>query len=239
MHWIIPLAIALGVWVVGNIGREHGVFWHSLLTAYITYLSRYFIYDDSIWMTLSVFVTALVFDGFSKEWRLERPKRHQFSRRAAVLSTSVCIYLLLWTSYFYFNGTITDSDGDEVPVHEAIHNFLKSPWWTDLKQTFYDTWVFAKHNGWAEIWRQIIDSMDADGEQNAYRVLGVSATASQSEIKSMWKKLSLENHPDKIKDHNQKEAAQQRFMEIQQAYEILSKIKSKRRSKNKKSSDEL
>lgn len=67
----------------------------------------------------------------------------------------------------------------------------------------------------------------------------MSATATQSEIKSAWKKLSLEHHPDKVKDEEQKLIAQKRFMEIQQAYEILSKIKSKRRSRNKKYSDEL
>uniref|UniRef100_A0A336LMD3 DnaJ homolog subfamily C member 22 n=1 Tax=Culicoides sonorensis TaxID=179676 RepID=A0A336LMD3_CULSO len=239
MHWIIPLGIALGVWTVGNIGREQGVLWHALIASYVTYLSRYFIYDDTWWMTLTVVVTSLVFDSISKRWRLERPKRRKLVKRAIILSSAVLLYMALWTSYFYFNGTITDSDGDEVPVHEAIHNFLKSPWWTDLKQTLHDTWVFAQHNGWGEIWKQIIDSMDADGEQNAYKVLGVSATASQNEIKTTWRKLSLENHPDKVKDPSQLEAAQKRFMEIQQAYEILSKIKSKRRSKNKKSTDEL
>ncbi|XP_063701860.1 dnaJ homolog subfamily C member 22 [Culicoides brevitarsis] len=239
LHWIIPFAIALGVWVVGNIGRETGCLWHSVVAAYLSYLSRYFIFDDTYWMTLTVVVTACVFDGFSKQWLLHRPKRRKIVKRAVVISAAVFLYMALWTSYFYFNGTITDSDGDEVPVHEAIHNFLKSPWWTDLKQTLHDTWTFAQHNGWGEIWKQIIDSMDADGEQNAYKVLGVSATASQTEIKTTWRKLSLENHPDKIKDPSQRDAAQKRFMEIQQAYEILSKIKSKRRSRNKKSSDEL
>lgn len=170
LHWVIPLGIALGVWLVGNIGREKGCLWHALIASYVTYLSRYVIFDDTWWMTLTVVVTALVFDSFSKQWNLERPKRRKLVKRAVVLSVAVLFYISLWSSYFYFNGTITDSDGDEVPVHEAIHNFLKSPWWTDLKQTLHDTWAFAQHNGWGEIWKQIIDSMDADGEQNAYKV---------------------------------------------------------------------
>lgn len=170
LHWVIPLGIALGVWVVGNIGREKGCLWHSLIASYVSYLSRYFIFDDTWWMTLTVVVTALVFDSFSKQWMLQRPKRRRLVRRAVVMSMAILLYMSLWGSYFYFNGTITDSDGDEVPVHEAIHNFLKSPWWTDLKQTLSDTWAFAQHNGWGEIWKQIIDSMDADGEQNAYKV---------------------------------------------------------------------
>lgn len=51
--------------------------------------------------------------------------------------------------------------------------------------------------------------------------------------------MSKENHPDKIKDDSKKRAAELRFMEIQQAYEVLSKIKNKRRRKNKKFTDDL
>lgn len=64
-------------------------------------------------------------------------------------------------------------------------------------------------------------------------------TASQAEITTAWRALSKENHPDKVKEESKKRAAQDRFMEIQQAYETLSKIKSKRRSKNKKFKEDL
>lgn len=63
-------------------------------------------------------------------------------------------------------------------------------------------------------------------------------TATQSDITSAWRSLSKENHPDKIKDESLKRGAQEKFMEIQQAYEVLSKLKSRRRKKNK-ISDEL
>lgn len=71
-------------------------------------------------------------------------------------------------------------------------------------------------------------------------MLGLLPTASQSEITAAFRKLSRENHPDKIKGEEEKKAAQSRFMEITQSYEILSKIKSKRRQRNKKfTEDEL
>jgi DnaJ family protein C protein 22 len=50
--------------------------------------------------------------------------------------------------------------------------------------------------------------------------------------------LSREFHPDKVKDESLRRAAQEKFMEIQQAYEVLSKMKSKRRSRNKKYTEE-
>jgi len=75
--------------------------------------------------------------------------------------------------------------------------------------------------------------MDVDGERNSYKVLGVSATASQAEITAAYRKLSKEYHPDKVKDEGLRAQAHQRFIEIQQAYSVLSKIKSNRRRKNK------
>lgn len=232
--WTVPLFTALGVWIVGNIGREKGGLKPCLTYAYLFYLLRYIVYDESFWFTGMVFAAAGAFDNKSKEWRREPLKRHSKKRRAAVLGTYVIVYLAVFGAYLWFNGKITDSDGEEVPFHEALKNFLKSSWWTDIKQTCADLWTYAQHHGWGEIWKQIIESIDADGEQNAYKVLGLGPTASQSEITSVWRKMSREFHPDKVKDDSLRRGAQEKFMEIQQAYEILSKIKSKRRSKNKK-----
>lgn len=232
--WTVPFFAALGVWVVGNIGREKGNLKPCLTYAYLFYLLRYVIYDESFWFTGMVFAAAGAFDNNSKEWRREPLKRHTKLRRTLNLGSCVVMYLAIFSVYLYFNGKVTDSDGEEVPFFEAVKNFLKSSMWTDLKQTCIDLWTFAQHNGWGEIWRQIIESIDADGEQNAYKVLGLGPTATQSEITSVWRKMSREFHPDKVKDESLRREAQEKFMEIQQAYEVLSKIKSKRRSKNKK-----
>ncbi|XP_022090264.1 dnaJ homolog subfamily C member 16-like [Acanthaster planci] len=51
-----------------------------------------------------------------------------------------------------------------------------------------------------------------------YSVIGVSRTASQREIKKAYKNLARQWHPDK----NREEGAEERFIQIQQAYEILS-----------------
>ena len=51
-----------------------------------------------------------------------------------------------------------------------------------------------------------------------YEILGVSKTATQAEIKSAYRKLALEWHPDK----NKSKEASEKFKEINKAYEVLS-----------------
>src|SRR5258707_5477804 len=52
-----------------------------------------------------------------------------------------------------------------------------------------------------------------------YEVLGVSKSASQDEIKKAYRELARKWHPDRNPDDEQ---AEERFKEIQQAYDALS-----------------
>ncbi|XP_074074472.1 dnaJ homolog subfamily C member 16 isoform X1 [Macrotis lagotis] len=61
---------------------------------------------------------------------------------------------------------------------------------------------------------QILSALDFD----PYRILRVSRTASQADIKKAYKKLAREWHPDKNKDPG----AEDKFIQISKAYEILS-----------------
>src|SRR3954471_10414548 len=51
-----------------------------------------------------------------------------------------------------------------------------------------------------------------------YAVLGVSASASQDEIKKQYRRLAAKHHPDK--NQNDPKAAE-RFKEISEAYQVL------------------
>ena len=53
-----------------------------------------------------------------------------------------------------------------------------------------------------------------------YDILGISKSASADEIKKAYRKQALEWHPDRHKDD--KEAAEKRFKEINEAYQVLS-----------------
>lgn len=56
-------------------------------------------------------------------------------------------------------------------------------------------------------------------KRDYYEVLGVSKQASEEEIKSAYRRKAKESHPDL---HPEDKAAEQRFKEINEAYEVLS-----------------
>lgn len=55
-------------------------------------------------------------------------------------------------------------------------------------------------------------------KRDYYEILGVSRTATEAELKSAYRKLALQWHPDK----NKSPEAEARFKEINEAYEVLS-----------------
>ena len=52
-----------------------------------------------------------------------------------------------------------------------------------------------------------------------YKVLGVDRNATEDEIKSKYRKLALEHHPDR---NTGDKSAEEKFKEINEAYQVLS-----------------
>jgi molecular chaperone DnaJ len=63
-------------------------------------------------------------------------------------------------------------------------------------------------------------------EKDYYNILGVSREASPDEIKKAYRKLALKYHPDRT---NGDDSAQEKFKEINQAYEVLSDSEKRKR----------
>src|SRR5881396_3942458 len=59
-----------------------------------------------------------------------------------------------------------------------------------------------------------------------YETLGVPKTATEDEIRSAFRKLARKYHPDVAKD---KKAAEEKFKEINEAYEVLSDPEKRKR----------
>lgn len=65
-----------------------------------------------------------------------------------------------------------------------------------------------------------------------YKVLGVSPNASDEEIKKAYRKLSRMYHPDANINNPNKDRAEEKFKDVQQAYEQIIKEKERKTSGN-------
>lgn len=85
------------------------------------------------------------------------------------------------------------------------------------------SWVFAL---FILLWATAVCARDVD----PYKILDVSRRANDGEIKRAYRKLSLRYHPDKQqgKSAEDVERAQDRFVKIQKAYEVLSDAEKRR-----------
>ena len=68
--------------------------------------------------------------------------------------------------------------------------------------------------------------MNSDwAEKDFYKILGVSKTSSQAEIKKAYRKLARDNHPDSNPGNK---AAEERFKDVSEAYSVLSNEKKRK-----------
>jgi len=228
---LTPLGCALGVWLVGNIGRWEGNLKRPLLGCYLT-LPAY-LYG----MNVVSWTTILGAYMFSRKWRVIPSSENKWPvwKRLLVLVLCGALYGGMWSSYLYHNAEVVHN-GDRIKLREAVGNFVNSPavqeFWRNLKTL----WAHMQANGFWSTWSQLVESLDPFGEKNALKVLGLQKGATQEEIRSKYKELTKIHHPDKVKgEQADKDAAEEKFVAIQQAYEKLSHLKKSRAKANKKS----
>ncbi|CAI5728467.1 unnamed protein product [Peronospora destructor] len=67
-----------------------------------------------------------------------------------------------------------------------------------------------------------------DPTKDYYKVLGVSKKCSDRELKKAYRQLALQYHPDKAENAEEKETATEKFVEVSEAYEVLSDSEKRR-----------
>lgn len=133
LHWTIPLSTSLGVWIIGNIQRHCGVWWHCALTAFISYIILFYLNFTMYYgVQLISLISSITFVIFSMQWR-RNPLRLAFPLRLLIFSLACSGYLLLWWSFLYHNAYLTDDWNRRIPFRVLFNQLLKSDWWRDLK----------------------------------------------------------------------------------------------------------
>lgn len=70
-----------------------------------------------------------------------------------------------------------------------------------------------------------VKSMYYDDLESAYQILGITGSASDEEVKKAYRKMAMENHPDKVGHLGEdiRKAAEEKFTRINGAYERIKK----------------
>lgn len=71
--------------------------------------------------------------------------------------------------------------------------------------------------------------MEHVAKRDYYEILGVERNASDEELKKAFRKLARQHHPDLQTGDQQKKAAEEKFKELNEAYEVLSDGEKRRR----------
>ena len=229
---LAPVACAVGVHLIGNIGRHKGGIRAPLIAAYVTSPAYLLFGINSIFY--SSMAANWAFSQYERRWRTRYDKKKPVWKRLLVLALCVLLYASLWTSWFYFNCKIEKEGDEEIRCKEAAKNFLNSPFWKDFAAVMRDLYVYISHHGLSGVWQELIASLDPHGEANALKVLMLNESATQEQITNQYRKMIRVWHPDRHKDSQMRETASEKFMQIQQAYETLSQIKHKRMHQSSK-----
>lgn len=228
----LPFGTAFGMYMVSNVGRIKSSLRYSISGAYLgefLFGAAHLVLDDSNALFVVMVATAFTTYGWEYDRRPHAQKQKKNSRRVAKWLVFYLIFCSLAGSYVYFNATVATQDGEKIKVREAIGNFFRSPAWTRLKQSFWQLYEEYQNEGWEGVKRRLTILSDLEGEERSLEILNVTREASMQEIKARYRFLAKEWHPDHNKDN--KEYAQKKFMEIQEAYETIKKVRSKRESR--------
>ena len=227
---VIPIGTAFGTYMVSNVGRMQSSFLYSLIGAYtgeLLFGEPHLLYVEMSTPSIAVGVSML----FSTlGWQYRRHKeQHSCCKRMFVWAVLFTVFCGLLTSGIYFNGTVETENGETIKVREALNNFLKSPHWHQMKRSSWKVYEDYKEEGWEGVQRRLVILADVEGEERALSVLGLEKGVGGKEVKERYHELAKEWHPD----HHQGETkvyAQERFMEIKEAYNTLNAIYGKRQA---------
>lgn len=225
---VVPAAVAFAVHFIGSVGEYEGNFKNTLKSAYIT-APLYW------WNPNSELYTSLVAGYFfRKSWKYRVRPEHPGSigYRSLYIAGYLTLIFVLFASLLCFNCTV-ESEGETVKCRDALRRFFTSPLWQDIVASLRQIRESIQEHGWEHISETVILLMDPTGELHALTVLGINKGATDDEIKRAYRNLAREHHPDKNKDKSQEErdAAEIKFMEVQEAYSVLAeKLKKKSKS---------
>jgi len=224
-HYLLKLLPSMGmmcgVYLVSNIGEPPRL---TLRALFLSGLVAHVVFEVVALsngkgsQTLACLVCTVVAVSL---WQWPKSTEQSSKYSCVTVTTCACVVMMLVYGSIVMNTTI-EVDGRNVTISEALHNFYNSPAWLQMKEALWDTLIMYLEGNWDEANETLLKMSDLSGAERALSVLGLPRDADEATIKAQYKKLAREWHPDKYQGKD-KEAASNKFIEIQQAYTLLTK----------------
>ena len=240
--YVAPVGTAFGAYMVSNVGHISLSYKYPLIAAYATEalfgVAHLITADSNTFLVCTVTCFICLFGWRERQQNNKMTKRQRFCLWFGL----GLIILCLWGSYGYYNAEVYVENLDEnVKLSHIIGVYFASEEWAELKQVLHESaWILLETRDFEEVFDRFTDDVAKSQLRNALRVLGFNKDVgvddiSLTDLKSAYKLGAKKWHPDKVSDPEMKEEAQNRFMEIKEAYELLERI-IKRRMKHSSSS---
>ncbi|XP_034656257.1 dnaJ homolog subfamily C member 22-like [Drosophila subobscura] len=205
LSWLVPCAVSLAIWLVGNIGRQKGCILHCLFGAYCAYFLVYFMLNVFYALIVIATISAMAFNWFSMKWR-RRPVRHQ------TLSKHFRFLLILVLGLCVAASWVTLDNMSASPRPPSVLSHLKSNLKTRLHKIFG---VFSQHGFFGTEEQKARAKL-----RKYYQALGLTDVATRAEITAAFRQLAKKYHPDR-QQLTDKAKAHENWLPIREAYEIL------------------
>ncbi|XP_027700293.1 dnaJ homolog subfamily C member 22 [Vombatus ursinus] len=229
----LPLAVGLGVLLVATVGNQTSDFKSTLGAAF--FISPLF-YGRPIAIlpiSLAASITAQRHRRYKAPLGAETLTLRLYRLGLAYLAFTVPVAYSIFCNMAATLQCVTETLGS------FLYWFTFFPVFSCIMESIlilpYQIWLLVENPGFGSIsfqeWEKLFEfvrSFQDEKQQLAYQVLGLSDGATSDEINRSYRELVKIWHPDH--NRHQVEEAQRHFLEIQAAYEILSKSRKSRHS---------
>ena len=221
---VAPIGSAFGCYMVSNVGHICCSYKYALSGAYLGEILFGTVQMTSHdWPSSAVLVSAL-FCVYGWEER-KRKTRTRFCKRFLLWFSLGMVVSSLWLSYGYFNVEVYIEETDQtVKLRDLFHDFLRSPVWDEMKELLSQAWKLLWESGWDTelMWKLLQEGLLDAQLQRSMDIFEFKEhkEITHDQVRLRYRRLAKEWHPDRHPTDG-KAAAQERFIEIQRAYETL------------------